>query len=273
MTTEMTAALAIFVAAAVLVWPTRGSTARALAGPVTAGTLDAGSFDRTRAGTEDSLVSSGGGGAGRRFRDRLLRRRGTVTPHDVLALLEGLAPALGAGLAPGDALALLVRVNLADPEPGRALRRGPASWREQLVDLGDRARDGEPLAALWRQLAREQRSAELLLLAQAWALSEKLGSPLSEAVTASTELVRERLRAERRVQAASAGARATMNLLTVLPVGGAAVAALLGISPVALYTRSPLAAGCLVLGLVLLLLGRLMVRRMVRRSLRPGAAA
>uniref|UniRef100_UPI003B8491F6 hypothetical protein n=1 Tax=Segeticoccus rhizosphaerae TaxID=1104777 RepID=UPI003B8491F6 len=82
----------------------------------------------------------------------------------------------------------------------------------------------------------------------------------------------ERLRSGRRVEAASAGARATMNLLTVLPVGGAAVAAMLGISPIALYTQSPLALGCLVLGLALLMVGRLMVRRMVRRSLRAGAA-
>ncbi|WP_137120400.1 type II secretion system F family protein [Segeticoccus rhizosphaerae] len=267
MTAAMTAALVALLVAAVLIWPARGSTVRALAGRVTAGAVGTGADDRSASRPPGALL----GPVGRRLSDRVHRRSRSVTPQEALALLEGLAPALAAGLAPGEALALLVRVNLDDRAPARGGRLR-TSWHDQLVDLGERARDGEPLAARWRQLARDQDSAELLLLAQAWALSEALGSPLSEAVAASSELVRERLRSGRRVEAASAGARATMNLLTVLPVGGAAVAAMLGISPIALYTQSPLALGCLVLGLALLVVGRLMVRRMVRRSLRAGAA-
>lgn len=260
----MSVLVAALLAVAVLVWPTRRGTALALAASLTTRRAD------PRPGDTGSETDWSGRrrAAGRRLVERLVRRPDRASPEQVLALLDGLGPALSAGLAPAEALRLQVQVTLEDGRAGPP--QGPSRWHAQLADLGARARDGEPLGPSWRELARAHRSPELLLLAQAWGLSERLGSPLAEAVGVTTELVREGQRSVRRVQAASAGARATMNLLTVLPLGGVGVAALLGLSPLTLYTQSTLALVSLGLGLVLLGAGRVMVRRMVRRSLHTG---
>lgn len=204
----------------------------------------------------------------RRFPSRT--RRSGLRPQQVLALLEGLAPALGAGLSPGDALALMVK---AEGSRGAERARPEDPWRAQISDLAAAARNGHALAPTWHALARHHRSRELTLLAQAWSLSEELGAPLADAVDTAAGLVRQRLRAERRVRAASAGARATMNLLTLLPLGGVALASVFGLSPVSLYLGSPLAIGCLVAGLALVMVGRWLVRRMVRASLGTGVSS
>lgn len=255
--------LTVVLAAAVLIWP-------AQADPLTV--LTASRRDRVSGRPGRSVVRPG-----------WRRRTPVVTPDDVLALLEGLAPALKVGLTPAEALALVVRTNLGRqaPEPGPAQPGGAGgargqqvrggTWQEQLASVGQMAREGLLLAPIWRELAEHHHSAELLLLAQAWSLSERLGSALSDAVITATEMVRARLRQQRRVAAAAAGAKATMNLLTVLPLGGIGVALMVGISPAALYLRSPAAIGCLAIGLLLLVSGRWVVRRLVRRSLEPMA--
>lgn len=211
-----------------------------------------------------------------------------VTPEEVLALLEGLAPALGAGLSPAESLLLVVRLNVGEQRAGfasgggdrqpsggggaaaHAVRPHEDAWQDQLAEVGRLAREGVPLAPVWRELAERHGSAELLLLAQAWALSERVGSALSDAVLTVTAMVRARLRQQRRVSAAAAGAKATMNLLTLLPVGGVGVALMVGVSPDELYLQSPASVGCLAAGLFLLAAGRWTVRRLVRRSLEPA---
>ena len=75
----------------------------------------------------------------------------------------------------------------------------------------------------------------------------------------------------RAVAAATAGARATMNLLTALPIGGVVVAATVGVGPAQLYGSVP-AQGCLLLGACLLLLGRWWVARLTRSATRPELA-
>jgi tight adherence protein B len=64
--------------------------------------------------------------------------------------------------------------------------------------------------------------------------------------------------------AAVAGAKATVNLLTALPLAGPLLALVLGIGPSELFGGSRLTQGCLVLGLCLAGIGRWWVRRMVR---------
>lgn len=279
----MSVVVAGLLAAAVLLWPGRRPAGKSLAALVPA---RAATRDRDRTGPAfgagvGSLDPGAAGRLGRRLRDRFLRPSERASPEQVLALLDGLEPALAAGLAPGEALRLQVGLAVPPGGPG-PLDAVPAAdsadpaprsrWHAQLADLAARARDGEELASSWRELARAHRSPELLVLAQAWALSERLGSSLADAVHVTTGLLRERQRAARRVQAASAGARATMNLLTALPLGGVAVASLLGLSPVTLYTGSPLALISLAVGVALLGAGRALVRRMVRRSLQTGPA-
>ncbi len=144
-------------------------------------------------------------------------------------------------------------------DPGRpdqldALVRGLASC----------AADGRKLGPLWREASKATDSPELEVLAQAWSLTEDMGAPLAQAVRTTAELLEARIAHERRLAAAIAGAKATVNVLTVLPIGGPLVALVLGIGPGELYGSSRLTQVSLALGLCLAVIGRWWVGRMVR---------
>jgi tight adherence protein B len=126
------------------------------------------------------------------------------------------------------------------------------------------AADGATLGPLWREAAESADSAELLLLAQAWSLTEDMGAPLAQAVRTTATLLEARIAHERRLAAAVAGAKATVNVLTVLPLGGPLLGLVLGIGPAELYGGSGLTQASLVLGVCLAALGRWWVRRMVQ---------
>lgn len=184
------------------------------------------------------------------------RSKRGVTSQALLGLLEAVAPALEAGMAPAAALRLAADASM---ESGRvdalaALARSMAAS----------AADGAPLAPRWREAAESAGSVELLLLAQAWSLTEDMGVPLAQAVRTTAGLLEARVAHERRLAGAVAGANATVNVLTVLPIGGPLLALALGIRPGELYSGSSLTQGCLVLGVALAVIGRCWVRRMVR---------
>lgn len=193
------------------------------------------------------------------------RRAAAVSTQDLLALLEAIAPALEAGMAPASALRIAADARSAPghPDPLGALARAMASS----------AADGASLGPLWREAAESEGSAELLLLAQAWSLTEDMGAPLAQAVRTTAGLLEARIAHERRLAATVAGAKATVNVLTVLPIGGPLVALVLGIGPGELYGSSRLTQGSLVLGLCLAGVGRWWVRRMVRAVARGPVIA
>jgi len=178
-----------------------------------------------------------------------------VTPQDLLGLLEAIAPALEAGMAPASALRFV-----ADARSGSG---GVDPLAELVAGMASAAADGATLGPLWREAAESADSAELLFLAQAWSLTEDLGVPLARAVRTTAGLVEARIAQERRLTGAVAGAKATVNVLTVLPVGGPLLALVLGIGPGELYGGSRLTQGALLLGLCLAGLGRWWVHRMV----------
>ena len=184
------------------------------------------------------------------------RRAAEMSTQDLLALLEAIAPALEAGMAPASALRIAADARSAPgrPDPMGALARAMAAA----------AADGASLGPLWREAAESAGSPELLLLAQAWSLTEDMGAPLAQAVRTTAGLLEARIAHERRLAAAVAGAKATVNVLTVLPIGGPLVALVLGIGPGELYGGSRLTQSSLVLGLCLAAIGRWWVRRMVR---------
>jgi tight adherence protein B len=123
--------------------------------------------------------------------------------------------------------------------------------------------DGAALGPLWREAAESAGSAELLLLAHAWSLTEDMGAPLAQAVRTTSGLLEARVAHQRRLTGAVAGARATVSVLTVLPLGGPLLALVLGIGPAELYAGSRLTLCSLVLGLCLAAAGRCWVNRMV----------
>ena len=190
---------------------------------------------------------------------------GAVTAQDLLGLLEAVAPALEAGMAPSAALRIAADAcsSAGRPDPVTALARGMASA----------AADGGRLGPLWREAAGSAGSAELWLLAQAWSLTEDIGAPLAGAVRTTARMLEARIAHERRLAAAAAGAKATVNVLTALPIGGPLLALVLGIGPAELYGGSRLTLGSLALGLCLAGIGRWWARRMVRAVARGPVVA
>jgi tight adherence protein B len=209
---------------------------------------------------------SGSGSAGQRWA-RSLTGRSAADPsaQDLLGLLEAIAPALEAGIAPASALRIAAE---ARSVPGR-----PDPLAELAGTIASAAADGVRLGPLWRKAAESSGSAELLLLSQAWSLTEDLGVPLAQAVRTTAGLLEDRIAQERRLAGAVAGAEATVNLLTVLPIGGPLLALVVGIGPAELYGRSGLTQGALVLGLCLAGVGRWWVHRMVRAVARGPVLA
>ena len=192
-------------------------------------------------------------------------RAPAVSPQDLLGLLGAVAAALEAGMAPALALRMAAdsRSDSGRPDPLTSLARGMASA----------AAEGTPLGPLWRAAADSAGSAELLLLAHAWSLTEEMGAPLAQAIRTTAGLLEARVAHERRLASAVAGARATVNLLTVLPVAGPLLALVLGIGPVELFGGSRLTQGSLAIGLCLASVGRWWVRRMVRTVARGPVIA
>jgi len=200
-----------------------------------------------------------------------------VTAQDLLGLLEAIAPALEAGMSPGSALAFAAdarsgaadaRSGAADARSGAAELRSGAGHPDPLTALAagmaSAAADGAALGPLWREAAESADSAELLLLAHAWSLTEDMGAPLAQAVRTTVGMLEARIAHQRRLAAAVAGAKATVNVLTVLPIAGPLLALALGIGPSELYGGSGLTQASLALGLCLAGVGRWWVHRMVQ---------
>ncbi len=195
------------------------------------------------------LARSGGFRPGRPPRSRAARREAERRTDQVLDLLDALAPALRAGLAPAAALRAV-----APPSPDRQ-----PGLLGDLLDAADRAED---LAPVWRAEAVELASTDLGLIAAAWALCERLGSSLAPTVGTVSRVVRQRRAVRQRMEAAVAGPRTSMTVLTALPVVGPILALAVGVSPVDLYA-SPAGVASLVAGVVLLGVGRLWGARLI----------
>ncbi len=248
----MSLVVALLVAVGVLLWPDHFGRRRLTILP---SVPSASALPRSLAGSAWEQ--------GRRWR----QGRGAVRvgPQDLLGLLDAIAPALEAGMAPASALRIAAdsRSGAGRPDQLAALAR----------DMASAATDGAMLGPLWRAAAESAGSAELLLLAQAWSLTEDMGVPLAHAVRTTAGLLEARIAHERRLAAAVAGAKATVNLLTVLPVAGPLLALVLGIGPGELFGGSRLTQGSLVLGLCLAGIGRWWVRLMVRAVARGPVIA
>lgn len=155
-------------------------------------------------------------------------------------LVGALSAPLRAGVAPSLALAAAEPVCGDDPVLGLLLR-----------DLVEATRRGSSPAEVWLRHAHARGSADLRFMGQAWALSERTGAPLAEALATGEEVLRARARGRERLAGAAAGPRASMAVLCLLPASGPVVGAAMGVDPRTLYLSSPLAAGSLVLGLLL----------------------
>lgn len=192
------------------------------------------------------------------WRRALAGRRSARARSTELALVDGLAAALESGLPVPRAVGLVVRDGSA----------GPAS--QAWAGLARAADEGQQLAPAWQRLARQTGSPVLSSVARAWQVAALTGAPLADALRVSAHVARERHRLHRAVEVATAGPRATVAVLTLLPLAGMGLAAVLGASPAALYGHpvAQASAGC---GAVLILLGQVWVRRMVSAVVRRAS--
>jgi len=89
------------------------------------------------------------------------------------------------------------------------------------------------------------------VISQAQELSSSAGVPLAEAWEweSAAALLREHEGLRRKIAVALAGPRATMRVLTLLPLAGPVVGVVFGIDPWRLYSGSPITVACLGLGL------------------------
>lgn len=194
-----------------------------------------------------------GGRSHRYLLDRLRARRPVGRSGvDEVQLLDGLAAALEAGLPTDQAVGMALETVTPDGAGGSA------AW----ADLARAAGEGQLLAPAWARVARRTGSPTAATVSRAWTVAAATGAPVAAAVRTSAHAARERRRLVRVVEVATAGARATATVLGMLPVAGVGLAALLGVGPVTLYSH-PLALASAGLGLVLLVVGHLLVRRMV----------
>lgn len=210
-------------------------------------------------------------------------RRRRVAPGDWVA---DLAEVTAVGLRAGLGLERAVRTAARVPTVAAAAPWLPAALDDaarvgarvaevlagRVSDAPEAGAGAGPLVVRHRSSATADEAADLGVLVRAWRLSEHLGAPASDTTATAAAVIRERRAAAERAAAVVAGPRASMRLLTALPLLGPAVGLLLGIGPGHLYGSTPARAGA-VLGVLLTALGwwwghRLLARG--RRSARTG---
>lgn len=282
--------LGVLAGGAVLLWPGPKASSRLRSeagGPGRVGSPAGGGDEASGAGR--------GGGVATRWRTwragRGSRARAARLEAE-LQMLDGLAAALEAGLPVPRALALAVtrsrtgtvpaggpggsrpssrtrtaRASRDDRATARSTRARPGTAQGGWAELERAAAQGQALAPAWERTARSSGSATLACVARAWKVASVTGAPLAGAIRVAAHTARERRRLQRAVDVATAGARATVTVLTLLPLAGVGLAAVLGVPPTSLYGH-PVAQASAGAGAVLVLVGQVWSRRMVAGVLR-----
>jgi len=185
------------------------------------------------------------------------RRRGWVADFAELS-----AVGLDAGLPAAEAARLACDVG------------GSAATRPEFATLGEQItvaqEHGSPIGHCLSRVAEGDR--DLAFLAAAWSLTDEFGVAAAPAARASAAVLRERAASEDRRTVLAAGPRASMWLLTLLPLSGPLVAMVLGL-PVGDVYGSAASLVAAVGGLLLTGLGWLWSRTVLRRALRPAEVA
>jgi tight adherence protein B len=107
-------------------------------------------------------------------------------------------------------------------------------------------------------------------LAACFDIAEASGCPLADVLTRFAAQLEVEDDAEAARQTALAGPRATVGLLTWLPLMGLGLGIALGVDPVAILVGTPLGLAALAAGLVLTVAGRMWSARLVRAAAGAG---
>ncbi len=200
-----------------------------------------------------------------------MRGRRRPASEELGAIVEKLAVLVGVGVSPEQAWRYLADTG---DEPAAA----------EVVSVLDRGAS-VPEAVAWMAGAgsvaglssrasgsRVERSAVAstrrawAVLATAWAVAIEAGAPLARCLGDIADALRATGRVEREITAALAGPAATTRLVVALPLVSLAGSALMGLDTLDALLGSTAGVSCLLLGLVLVVLGRLWSRWLLRRA-------
>jgi tight adherence protein B len=241
---------ALLVGLAVLLWPVRGSRAGV------AGTAGSGV-----AGTAGSGVARTGI---RRLRARIVRVTARGGAAGGSGWVADLAEVAAVGLEAGLDLAAAAVASARSPG---VVERAP--WLRRRLEAAHAA--GHPISACLDPpdgVPAEERR-DLALLGAAWRLAEEVGAGAAEVTAAAADAVRARRAAGERAAVVAAGPKASMWLLTALPLVGPLAGLLVGIGPDRLYASAP-ARFAAVVGVLLTAAGWWWSRTVLVRARRPG---
>ncbi|MHA7261760.1 type II secretion system F family protein [Arthrobacter sp. TMN-37] len=124
------------------------------------------------------------------------------------------------------------------------------------VRVGPRSAPGNPAPTLWTDLAA------------CFSVAERSGAPLAEVLTRYAGQLEAAVDAQAARETALAGPRATVTLLGWLPVVGVLLGYLMGVNPLGVLFGSSLGVLVLLLGLGLMLAGRVWSSRLVAAAVR-----
>ncbi|MFC7490036.1 MULTISPECIES: type II secretion system F family protein [unclassified Knoellia] len=181
-------------------------------------------------------------------------RRGWVADFAELS-----AVGLDAGLPAAEAARLACEVG------GSAARS--AEFADLAARIADAQAHGHGVGGCLRDAAEGDR--DLAFLGAAWQLTDEFGVAAAPAARVSAAVLRERTASDDRRTVLAAGPRASMWLLTLLPLSGPLVAVVLGFPVLEVYGSTPALAAATV-GLGLTGLGWFWSRTVLRRALRPA---
>lgn len=177
------------------------------------------------------VVGAAVAGAVLALRQRVGRRRSaTATGASVLLTCELLAAELAAGRAP--------------PE---ALRRAADDW-PRLAPVAETAAFGGDVPAALAHVAQEPGAGDLRLVGAAWAVAQRSGQGLADALGRVATAIRADQRTARVVAGELASARATARLIGLLPIAALVLGSGSGAHPWAFLLGTPLGLVCLAAG-------------------------
>lgn len=141
---------------------------------------------------------------------------------------------------------------------------GPRAAWVAALELVDLPRTTvEPVTELVRWAGDAPTAHPARAAAAAWRLAEATGAPVADLLDSVCATLRADRADRAAVEAVLAGPRATSRLLLALPLAGIGLGELIGASPVHVLWATPAGRACAVTGSVLLLVGRLWMRRQV----------
>lgn len=231
---------------------------------------------RTRAGfgegLQDAAPPDRAAGLVRSLGRRLRRQEASAEAGEWVDWIRQLAALIRAGQSPAAAFGISAQTASQAPVPRRAVMRQERLCRAVTAAAALGRSPSESLraevAAAGRARGRAERTQASVLmdLARCWEVSERTGAPLAALLEGAAEAAEGALDADAARETALAGAKATVRILSWLPVLALGLGVLIGADPVRtlLTTRWGIVAG--VLGAVLTVIGRVWTRRMVHQA-------